>query len=216
MYLIIYRQVAPPTPHYNFPMIPSFTIKGILPPYMGDPTAAFKMNPYRTTMQSFVQMFGYTPERIKIIQGLLDYRAELLSLGLTGFQWLSGSFVEKVELIRNRPPGDVDVISIINRPEQFASFVAWSEFIDEGSRPGELLFDARAMKKEFCCDAYTIDMNEPGDAIVESTRFWIGLFTHQKLSDAWKGIVAVELDAQQDVAARSMLASLVTALPTTV
>ncbi|MGI4885468.1 MAG: DUF6932 family protein [Janthinobacterium lividum] len=192
-------------------MIPVSTIQGILPPFIsGDPTFSTNMSPYRATMKEFVERFGTSPERQKIIWGLLDYRANLMACGLTGFQWLSGSFVEDVESIRGRPPKDIDVVSVINRPSGIASDEKWIEFLD--GEYGILLIDSEAMKNAFHCDAHTIDMNEPGIDIVNLTRFWFGLFSHQRVTSAWKGMVAVELNAQQDTEARSIMPQLATLL----
>lgn len=127
---------------------------------------------------------------------------------MTGFQWLSGSFVEDVESIRGRPPKDVDVVSIINRPIDIASDEKWIEFLD--GEYGVLLTDSEAMKHAFHCDAYAIDMNEPSIDIVNSTRFWFGLFSHQRVTSAWKGMIVVELDSQQDAEARNIMPPLAT------
>ena len=166
------------------------------------------MSPYRTTMREFVERFGTSPERYRIIWGLLAYRANLIACGLTGFQWLSGSFVEDVENIRGRPPKDVDVVSVINRPVSITSDEQWIEFLD--GEYGVFLTDSQAMKDAFHCDAYTIDMNEPSIDIVNSTRFWFGLFSHQRVTSAWKGMVVVELDSEQDADARSIMPTLAT------
>lgn len=183
-------------------MLPDFK-ENTLPPYLGFPTSSALMSPFWATMQEFVVRFGNTLERIKILEGLLDYRARLRSYGITGFQWLSGSFVENVEVIRNRPPGDVDVVSIIYRPAGYESDGEWNAFAV--GEVDELLFKADLMKKTYQCDAYTIDMNDPAFEVVDLTRFWFGLFTHQKVTDNWKGIVVVELDEQQDTEARTIL-----------
>lgn len=184
-------------------MIPVSTLQGILPPFIaGDPTLSTNMSPYRSTMKAFVERFGTSPERLTIISGLLDYRAALMACGFTGFQWLCGSFVENVESIRGRPPKDVDVVSIINRPPEFAEDEKWIEFID-GSN-GALL-DSQAMKKAHSCDAWVIDMNDPAIDVVNQTRFWYGLFSHQRMTSAWKGMVVVELNSQLDEEARNYM-----------
>lgn len=150
-------------------------------------------------MKEFVERFGTSRERCEILWGLLEYRANLMACGLTGFQWLSGSFVENVEFIRGRPPKDIDVISVINRPKSIESENQWEDFLD--GENGVLITDAQAMKKAFHCDAYVIDMNEPVIDIVNLTRYWFGLFSHQRATSAWKGMVSVELNLQQDAEA---------------
>ena len=190
-------------------MLPDFK-ENTLPPYLGFPTSSALMSPFSATMQEFVERFGTTLERIKLLEGLLAYRARLYAYGITGFQWLSGSFVENVEVIRNRPPGDVDVISIIYRPAGYVLDDDWNTF--STGEVDDLLFKAELMKETYQCDAYTIDMNDPALQVVDSTRFWFGLFTHQKLTDNWKGIVAVELSEQQDADARTILSQVAASL----
>jgi hypothetical protein len=185
-------------------MIPNWTLQGIVPPFVGgDPTILDNMSPYLTTMKAFAQRFGDTPERRNIINGLLDYRAALLAAGLTGFQWLSGSFVEKVESLRGRPPGDVDVVSLLNRPTEYIPDDKWLEFL--GTADGNLLINPEGMKRAYHCDAYIIDLNEPGLDIANITSYWYGLFSHQRETSVWKGMVIVKLDPQQDTEARSIL-----------
>jgi hypothetical protein len=59
-----------------------------------------------------VTRFATTPERQAIIAGLLAYRHALHATGLVrGFQWLDGSFAEHVEVIEQRPPNDIDVVT---------------------------------------------------------------------------------------------------------
>lgn len=185
-------------------MLPQLTLQGILPPYVAnDPTIPDNMSPYRTDMVSFTQRFGSSPERLAIIDGLLNYRAQLIAAGLTGFQWLSGSFVEDVESIRGRPPKDIDVVSLVNRPESCATDDEWVEFLD--SEQGRLLIDSQEMKSLYSCDTYAIDLNEPGIDLVNSARYWFGLLSHQRVTSVWKGMVVIELDLQQDEAARGII-----------
>lgn len=56
-------------------------------------------------MTALVKRFATSAERIEILLVLIAYRTELRSLGfLDGFQWIDGSFVEQIEITRNRPP----------------------------------------------------------------------------------------------------------------
>ncbi|MCR5887550.1 hypothetical protein LRS06_07120 [Hymenobacter sp. J193] len=155
-------------------------------------------------MTQFVAWFGYTPARLSIINGLLDYRAQLLGLGITGFQWLSGSFVEKIEDTQRRDPVDVDVVTIFTRPVGIDD-AGWQTFLDGPN--GYLINDSQAVKARFRCDAYSINLNEEPIDVVDQTRYWFGLFSHQRFTSFWKGMLAVELDAQQDAAARGMIST---------
>lgn len=83
-------------------MIPAFGPSGVLPPFIdADATARPGASPYLTTMTEIVRRFGTSAERLAILRGLLDYRAELLRVGIVrGFQWIDGSFVEDCQTIR--------------------------------------------------------------------------------------------------------------------
>ncbi len=86
---------------------------------------------------------------------MLAFRRELAKLGLAaGFQWLDGSFVEHVELVRGRAPADIDVVT----------------FADLGGEAGQqrlfaqnqALFIPDAVKAQFSVDAYYMEP-EPAD-----------------------------------------------------
>ncbi len=83
--------------------IPDWTADGILPPVdLADPTSIVR-SPYRVDLTDFALRFASSAERITIIDGLLKYRSELHAVGLTrGFQWIDGSLLENVELLRSR------------------------------------------------------------------------------------------------------------------
>src|SRR5208283_647878 len=98
--------------------IPDFTISGVLPPYLG-PTATDHalMSPYETSLTRIANKLCASDERKVIFRGLLQYRQALGGIGLSsGFQWLSGSFLEDIEAIESRAPRDVDVVTFLHRP----------------------------------------------------------------------------------------------------
>ena len=181
-------------------MIPAFNVSGVLPPYVGDsPTVKAEMSPYQTTMTALVKRFATSPERIEILMGLIGYREKLRSLGLQdGFQWIDGSFVEQVELTRSRPPADVDVVTFARRPA-----ITDEEWVNL-AQANVQLFDQTAVKTQFKCDAYFVDLGINPALIVSDTRYWFGLFSHQRDTSLWKGMLAVPLDSD-DIAAQQML-----------
>ena len=112
--------------------IPDFTISGVLPPFLGSkPTSAAVMSPYRTKLTNVAGKLCGSKERREIFRGLLQYRQELAGMGLTnGFQWLSGSFTEDIELLEARQPRDVDVVTFCHRPAGIHDDMAWKDFTD--------------------------------------------------------------------------------------
>jgi hypothetical protein len=74
-------------------------------------------SPYRVDLISFIDRFSTTAPRVKILDGLLRFRAWLHNLGiLSGFQWVDGSFLEDIETIAKRPPNDIDVVTFFDMP----------------------------------------------------------------------------------------------------
>lgn len=159
------------------------------------------MAPYQASIAEVVTRFGGTPERKEILTGLLDFRAELRSAGiLNGFQWIDGSFFENCETIHNRPPRDMDVVTFAQRPSGFSSPADWHIFFNM-YRP---LFDRNVTKSKYKCDAYYVDLGLPATTIVSRTRYWFGLFSHQRDTYLWKGMVEISLSGN-DSGARALI-----------
>lgn len=180
--------------------IPAFTIDGVLPPYVG-PTgpggAAEDMSPYVATSLEVVAALGVTDARRAILRGWLRHRTALRAVGFErGFQWLDGSFVE------SKDPKDLDVVSFLYRPPGIRD-------------PGQLLQVMRAngtlfvrnlVKAEFSLDAFPIDLDGSPEALVSSSRYFLGLFSHRRGDDVWKGMLQIRMeDVTDDTAALTAL-----------
>lgn len=58
------------------------------------------------------------------------------------------------------------------------------------------------------CDAYFVDMGRVRPhLLVDHTRYWFGLFSHQRATALWKGMVQVPL-ISDDIQAQIMLQNL--------
>ncbi len=55
------------------------------------------------------------------------------------------------------------------------------------------LFDPRVTKKRYLCDAYFVDLDKRSEVIVDDTRYWFGLFSHQRDTSLWKGMLKIPL-----------------------
>lgn len=183
-----------PEPAPTFGDIPSWTISGVLPPYLGDPKYAVNMAPYPTTLYRVAQRFGYSPKRIEILQGLLKYRQALAAIGIVnGFQWLNGSILEKIESLESRDPNDIDIVTFFRRPIGAKDPIAWGHF----TTINRLAFTPSSNKLLFKCDTQYIDLDSSTEDVANLTRFWFGLFSHRR-NDMWKGMLSIPLAVDQD------------------
>ncbi len=179
--------------------IPPFNAHGAVP--FIDPGAATanpvtpQRTPYVVSILEFAKRFGGTPERRKILRGLLLLRGDLINNGVTdGYQWINGSFVEDVESIRKSPPNDVDVVT----------FAAWGD----GARQMALvaaipdLLTHLGSKNTYMVDHYI----HPTDQVLSErsaqvVAYWFSMWSNQKTSGRRKGFASVSLNAADDAAA---------------
>lgn len=180
--------------------IPTFSIDGVLPPYVGPDGpggAAEDMSPYVATALEVVTTLALSNDRREILQGWLQYRADLRAVGFEyGFQWLDGSFVE------DKQPRDLDVVSFLYRPNG----VRDSQQLLMVMRSNGNLFVRNLVKAQYRLDAFPVDLDGSPEALVSSTRYFLGLFSHRRGDDLWKGMLQVRLeDASDDAAALAAL-----------
>jgi hypothetical protein len=150
-------------------------------------------------MTDLVRRFATSPERTAILEGLLDYRAALQAVGIVnGCQWLDGSFVEDVEKSRGRPPMDIDLVTFAYRPN--IDNAAWLTLLNERDD----LFDFNESKRKYKCDTYYVDLNIYPHLILSSISYFHGLFSHQRVTSLWKGMITVPLGSD-DAMARLLL-----------
>lgn len=177
-------------------MIPKFNQSGVLPPFLPNSTSAIfeDTSPYRITMLELVRRFAISDERRKLLHGLIQYRRALRDAGFVdGFQWIDGSFTEDCEANRKRPPSDIDLVSFLHRPETYRTEDdKYSEFFYANVS----LFDKNKTKPNYHCDAFYVDLDGHPLPLVSNTRYWFGLFSHQRDTYLWKGML--ELQIQDD------------------
>jgi hypothetical protein len=191
---IWYDMVSMPT------IPPLLAAPAILPPFLGsDPADPSARSPYRASIGDVVRRFATSQPRIDILRGLLEYRKELRRLRVGAeFQWLAGSFVENP----GREPRDVDVVTFY---QQTAAQMA--EIRADSERWQRLQALAKSPRADFFCDAYLVNMVGPGSTLVAQTHYWYGLFSHQRGTLAWKGMLEVTVgSSEEDWAAENMLA----------
>jgi hypothetical protein len=153
-------------------------------------------------MTELVVRFATSPERTAILKGFMGLRRAIRGIGFCeGFQWIDGSFVEACESVKARPPGDVDVVSVLRRPIVHAGDETWLNFVEQY---GDTLLDQAHCKATYLCDAYYIDLDIPPRIVAEQIAYWFGLFSHQRETFRWKGLVQVDLQCDDEEAMRTL------------
>lgn len=170
--------------------IPEFDANSVLPPHLGDPRDASQLSPYPCTTVELCQRFGTTPQRRAILRGLLAFRQRIGQLDVVdGFQWLDGSFLEDVEMLENRPPNDMDVVTFYRK--------SGPEFEQNVMDHFPEFRDRHLSKANYRLDHFPVDVTADPFLTVEFARYWIGLFSHRR-SRVWKGMLSIGLNTMDE------------------
>jgi hypothetical protein len=170
--------------------IPDFDHNNVLPPHLGNPTDKSHVSPYSCSIVELCDKFSTSVERIQILKNLILFRQKMTSLGIIyGFQWLDGSFLENIEVIDGRPPKDLDVVTFFGGLGPAELTTIRSEFPE--------FANSTLSKSNFQIDHYPVDYSISPDITVEITRYWIQLFTHNRIG-LWKGILRLSLNTPID------------------
>ena len=179
--------------------IPDWTMSGLIPPIRpGRPGYHPDRSPYRVGLDAFIKKFSTSPERVNILRGLLNYRAELHAVGIVdGFQWLDGSFLECIEDREDRPPRDIDVVTFFNLP---------SGQTQSSMLPAiQHLIDRTASKAQFSVDGFAVVLGTPlNGTSVQQTCYWYSMWSHDRDRN-WKGFAQVDLNPDVDLECRLIL-----------
>lgn len=124
------------------------------------------------------------------MKGFLDLRAEVFALGIQGFQWLDGSFLENIEMQEGRDPKDLDAVTFVTDP---ATPVDLSTRL--AMNPN--LLDHAHVKGTYSVDHYWVSIGSDPVFLVDQTRYWYGLFSHRR-DRVWKGMLVVNLINKAD------------------
>lgn len=140
-----------------------------------------------------------------MLDGFLRYRGALHAAGLTrGFQWLDGSFLEWIEILENRPPKDLDLVTFFYFPKGDAA----QQLLN--LHPDVLPLDEpirQDLKRRYYVDAYIVDLGAPPEDLIEQATYWYSMWSHRR-SREWKGFLQVDLSPAEDVAAQTWLSNL--------
>lgn len=108
---------------------------------------------------------------------------------INGFQWLDGSFLENIEISESRHPNDLDAVTFyggLTPAVQASILAAFPEFANP-----------ILAKNKYQLDHYAVDYAHSPEITVEITRYWLQLFTHNRMG-IWKGILRLPLNTPID------------------
>jgi hypothetical protein len=162
--------------------VPPWNAQQVLPPIdASDPVAIFR-SPYEVSIDDFATRFATSLERCAILQGYLTFRSELRAVGVTdGFQWVDGSFTENVEVLEGRPPGDIDVVTFINDPNDNALALPPTHH------------DQKWLKQNRKVDHYWVELTLAPATLVQLSAYWYSMWSHRRTAQ-WKGFLKIILD----------------------
>lgn len=180
-----------------------WNIHGVVSPIAeGENGGSQNRSPYLIDIVSFVSQFAFSSERITILLKLLDYRQAIYRANIdTGFQWINGSFTEDVERLRNRPPNDIDLVTFIhdNNIEPNEQWVESHSYI----------FNNEQVKDVYNVDSYWVNMDEISKPqLAKYATYWYSMWSHQRVTNIWKGFYQISLTPQDDIIARQWLDSI--------
>jgi hypothetical protein len=174
--------------------VPKWTPQQVLPPNDASNPVSAARSPYRVNLAEFARIFATSWERCTILKGYLLFRSELHAVGLVdGFQWIDGSFTENVEVLESRAPGDVDVVTFVNDPNDLGA----------GLAPDLLIH--RWVKANRRTDHYWVELHaiDPPD-LVSLSAYWYSMWSHRRNS-LWKGFLEVDLGPANDALANQIV-----------
>ena len=165
-------------------MIPDFDHNNVLPPYIGNATNPGNMSPYQCDIMEFCQHFATSPARIAILKGYVRFRLSCVANGITGRQWIDGSFVENIEVSESRDPHDMDVVTLMKITpgmDDRQLLVAFPEFANH-----------RLSIQNYKVDHYPFIINLSPEYTIMQTKYWNLLFGHNRRG-VWKGMLEIPL-----------------------
>jgi hypothetical protein len=179
-------------------VIPPFDHNGVLPPHLGDPRLLEQISPYKCTTVELCERFATTPERIRLLEQLLTFRATMSQFHIVnGFQWIDGSFTENIEVLEKRAPNDIDVVTFY-----------WGLAPDHETEIKNTFYSflsPKTSKEVFSLDHYHFPIDANPIYTVNLTFYWYQLFSHTRNS-IWKGMIQLELNTPDfDIEALNIL-----------
>ena len=142
------------------------------------------LSPYACDIMEFCRHFATSPARIAILQGYVRFRLACVASGITGSQWIDGSFVENVEVSESRDPRDVDVVTLMKLTPGFNEQQILSAFPEFANH--------RLSIQNYKVDHYPFIINLTPELTIQQSKYWNLLFGHNRRG-VWKGMLEIPL-----------------------
>jgi len=105
--------------------------------------------------------------------------------------------LENIEVIENRDPKDIDVVTFYYLPD--------GQTQESLVRSSPRLFKSGLTKEDYHVDAYYVQLNETKpETLVGQSIYWYGLWSHRR-SGLWKGFLKIDLSIHDDQVALTNL-----------
>lgn len=165
---------------------------GIIPPISpGQSGNSPDRSPYIMSMDGFIDMFSLSDHRNGLLIKFLEYRSLWYQAEITkGFQWIDGSFMENIELLEDRDPKDIYVVTFASIPKCISQ--------EKPSAVVGHLFDHAYCKHRYHVDAYFVQTgNVVNEYTIKLISYWYSMWSHKR-DRTWKGFIQIPLDQNLD------------------
>ena len=178
--------------------IPDWDPSGLLPPFIGAPASGGQRSPYQVGLTDLVLRYSDTASRRILLNGLMDFRAALHTVGLRqGFQWVNGSFIEHTMHRSQQEPRDIDIVTFFSLPDTLEEPQLMKDY--------PLLFNPPANKQRYGVDSYFVGLDSTDISyLVRRIVYWYGLWSHDR-TNQWKGYLQIDLSDIEEATARAAL-----------
>ena len=108
---------------------------------------------------------------------------------------MDGSFLEE------KDPKDLDVVCFFHFPDTVRTEEEQISLWNSHAQ----LFERTEVKPKYWLDAFFLPLESSPETLVSLSRYYLQLFSHQRESYLWKGMIQVPLDGASDEGAQELL-----------